>query len=366
MQKDRIWKFLTIILGLIIVINFIFRVNFYKKDIFRKFDSKYWTKRYQESQWVIPNSKNPIGDDGLYMYAGYRYIQGDDPSLLNAEMPPLGKYLIGIFEVTTGFIGIFSMFFSGISLILLYIFNKKVFKSSFFALIPIALFSVEPIFPPQINAPYLDTLYLSLLLLGFIFLLNKKYLFTGIIFGLFMSVKSPILVIVVYASIITWLIFKKEFSLRKLLIMVLPTFFVFILTYTSTFLHGHNLLYFLKVQKYILHFYSSGAKPVIGAVFPMIFSGTWFTWFGSIQRVSEWNIIWPIALILTGIGGYLGFRKKYSIVVFQLIWIVFYLTFLSFTPIFARYLLLLLPFLYNLSIWVLYAVLRSKSSSAWY
>lgn len=37
-----------------------------------------------------------ISDSELYSYVGYRYMQGENPSLLNPEHPPLGKYLIGI------------------------------------------------------------------------------------------------------------------------------------------------------------------------------------------------------------------------------------------------------------------------------
>lgn len=362
MQKGRLSLFLAILLALITIGNFIWHIYFYRQDIFQKFDSKYWTSRYNQSQWAVPNSKNPIGDDGLYIYAGYRYLQGDDPTLLNAELPPFGKYIVGLFEVVTGYNGIFSVFFAGVSLILLFFFNKKLFSSSFWAILPVALFSFEPIFIEQIRAPFLDTAYLSFFLLGSLLVMHKKYLWAAVAFGLFMAIKSPFLIAVVYAALIIWFLFTRQFRMKRLVAMSVITLGVFILSYLSTFLHGHTIIYFLQVQKYIIHFYSQGAKGVIGAVFSLIFSGKWYNWFGPVQQIGEWTILWPIT-ILGGIGSIIiYFKKPTTIVLFQLLWVGFYLAFLSITPIFARYLLLLLPFLYNLSIWSLFAVIKSRSS----
>src|SRR3990167_3285667 len=59
------------------------------------YDPVYWEKRYLESQWVNPMSKHPIGDHGLYTWAGWAYVHGENPILINGETPPLGKYFIG-------------------------------------------------------------------------------------------------------------------------------------------------------------------------------------------------------------------------------------------------------------------------------
>ncbi len=362
MQKNKLIKILTVVLGFITVVGFFWHVYQYKNDIFKKFDSNYWTKRYNQSQWVVSFSKNPIGDDGLYIYAGYRYIMGDDPSLLNAQLPPFGKYLVGLLEVSTGYIGIFSVVFSFLFLVSIFLLNRKIFQSSVIAMLSIAIFSFEPLFYSQIRAPYLDTAYASFLFFAFLMVLNKKYIISGILLGFFMSIKSPFLIVVVYAAIIVWLIARKNFDFRKILKMVFPTLIVFMLTYSSTFLHGHGLIYFLKVQKYILNFYSIGAKAVIGAVFPMIISGKWYTWFSPVQTVSEWNFLWPIALIGSFVSVYTWFRIRLPAVLLTLIWLMFYFIFLSFTPVFSRYLLLSMPFMYNLTIWSLYVPIRSKFS----
>lgn len=362
MQKNKLLTLATLFLVLVTLGHFIWQVYAYRGDIFKKFDAKYWTQRYNQSQWVVVNSKNSIGDDGLYMYAGYRYMQGDDPTLLNAEYPPLGKYIIGFVEVITGYMNMFSLFFGGVVLVLFYLFNKQLFKSNFWAILPVTLFSFEPLFTSQIRAAYLDTLYLSALLAGFIFFLRKNYLMSGIALGIFMAIKAPFLVVVVYAAIILYLFFQKKFDVKKIVIMVASSLIVFLFTYTVTFFHGHGIIYFLQVQKYIIHFYSQGAKGVVGAVIPMIITGSWYTWFAGVQRVPEWTIGWPIVTLGSLVALGLWYKKRIPVILFQLIWCVCYLVFLIITPIFARYLLLLIPFGYNLSIWSLSVVIKSKSS----
>lgn len=385
-------KFIFAILVVITVVNFIFRVYQYRSDIFRKFDYSYWTYRYMHSQWspakcLVDNAhinpytctwddnwyaKHPtippqfqkisIGDDGLYIYAGAAYVKGEDPSLLNAELPPFGKYLVGLFEIYTGYIGIFSLVFSFLFLISFFLLSKKIFRSSLIALSSVAIFSFEPLFYSQIRAPFLDTAYATFLFFGFLLLLNKKYVISGILLGFFMAIKSPFLIFLVYSTVVIWQLIKKDFEFKKLIKMIISTGVIYVLCYFSIFFHGHGIIYFLKVQKYILNFYSGGAKAVIGAVFPMIISGKWYTWFSPAQTVAEWNILWPVALLGSIYSIYVWFRSKLPYILFLIIWLLIYFMFLSFTPIFSRYLLLALPFMYNLSIWVFYDAIKSRFS----
>src|SRR6266702_3141043 len=87
-----------IFIGILIIFiaQLFFRVYQYRNDYFSRYNSEYWKQRYLHSQWVVSNSKQPIGDDGLYAFSGWEYVNGRDPTILNAEVPPLGKYLIGL------------------------------------------------------------------------------------------------------------------------------------------------------------------------------------------------------------------------------------------------------------------------------
>lgn len=361
MQKH---KFFSVVLPLFCIlitsVNFLWHLYGYRQDIFAKFDHAYWEKRYLESQWVVPNSKNSVGDDGLYAYVGYAYMQGKDPTLLNAELPPFGKYLVGLFEIATGTMGAFSLFFAGVLLVLIFLFTKSAFKSSLIASVTMMIFSLEPIFYEQMRAPYLDTLYFSAFLMTALFFINKKYLLSGIMLGLFMSIKSPFLGGLVLFVYVASLAISQEKFFKNTIIIGGSAFLTYLLTYARIFFLGHNLIYFLQVQKYIIHFYSTGAKGVTGAVIPMLLQGKWLTWFGPTVVVNEWTISWTLGFIGAFIGTVLLLRTRHKTfqMWFQVLWVVGYLAFLVMTPIFPRYLLLLLPFMYNLSIW---AFLKSIS-----
>ena len=88
---------------LLILIAYLGLVTYTNRALlFSTFDEAYWKNKYEQSQWKLPLSVRTIGDDGLYLYVGYRLVHGNDPTSSNAEMPPLGKYLIGISIVLFG------------------------------------------------------------------------------------------------------------------------------------------------------------------------------------------------------------------------------------------------------------------------
>lgn len=355
MIKNNSKTILTVLLLLLGFGNFFFQVWLQRQDIFQKFDSTYWTNRYNASQWVTPASKNPIGDDGLYVYVGYALVHGKDPSLINAELPPFGKYLVGIFEIVTGYVGAFSLTMGFFSLVLFFLFSKELLRSSFLASICTIMLSFESLFMEQIRAPFLDTLYLNLFLLASLFFLRKWYLLSAIAIGLFIGVKSPFLGVCLIGCCLCYLFIKKNITTMRILTFTLVPMLVYILSYSRMFFLGHSVLDFLKLQKYILHFYASGAKGVFGAVIPMLVAGKWYTWFGQTLIVQEWTVLWPISFLLGLFGIILVIkeRNKYPEMLFIILWVLGYLGFLFITPIFPRYLLLLVPFLYNLAIWSL-------------
>ncbi len=399
MSKHKIFTlFLPILFIVIALLNFAWHAYAYRADILQKFDYRYWTYRFEHSQWsskikclttephinphtcvwddnwyqahpkILPEyQKISIGDDGLYAYAGYAYITGVDPTLLNAELPPFGKYIIGLFELTTGVMGSFSLFFTGLSLVLLFVFTKITFKSNLLASISVLLFSFEPILIEQMRAPYLDTIYLCLFLLTSIFFLRQKYLLSGITLGLFMSVKPPFFAAIILVVFALYVVVQKKKVIKPMLLILLLAGLVYVLTYTRMFFLGHTLTNFIQVQKYMIHFYSTGAKAVIGAVVPMLLQGKWLTWFGQTLVVSEWTVLWPLGVVGAVSGGivfFMNVKNKNGGVWFHILWVGGYVIFLALTPIFPRYLLLLLPFMYNLFIWGLLKGISLKYSWA--
>ncbi len=360
------------ILFAVFFVHLLFIIVGYSKEYTTPFDSAYWTQRYQQSQWVVPNSQNSIGDDGLYAYAGWNYITGGNPALLNAEIPPLGKYIIGFGEILFGNQNVLILLIGILCLGVFYLLNLKLFSNKLLAFIPVVLFSFDPLFTSQLRAPYLDTTYLLFLLLTLYFTLLKKYILVGIFLGCFAATKFPLGSLFIFAPITVWVYLFDKKRIKTFLFSMVFLLLIFLFSYSMYFIKGGTFLGFLGVQKWIIHFYSTGVKASYGIVYPMILFGKWYTWFGGVQKVLEWTILWPVSFIgsifafLAFIIEYMRDRKmkiEYSGRILIALWVISYLVFLTFTPVFPRYLLLLLPFMYNLTIWFLTRYVLQRFSS---
>ena len=174
-----------------------------------------------------------------------------------------------------------------------------------------------------------------------------------IFLGCFASVKFSALAIFVIATCLVYLLLQKR---RADIIRFIPNLImvpvVILLSYSRYFLLGHSLSDFLKVEKYIVVFYATGAKArVFAMAIPMLLINKWYTWWDGVLRIPEWTVLWPVSLISACFTAFI-LRPK-SPFYLCLIWSFAYLVFLSLTPVYPRYLLLLLPFLYNLLIWAL-------------
>lgn len=357
-------KRLIALLLFVLLVNLTIRIYQYKDNYFKKFDPSYWEHRYQISQWVVPNSKNSIGDDGLYAYAGYKYVHdGMNPILNSAEVPPLGKYLIGITILIFNNQNIFGLLTGILSITAFFYLNKIVFRNKVLAILPVVIFSLEPLFWEQLQANYLDLLYLSFLMFSFIFLLKKKYILASIFIGCFAATKFPPTSLLVGLTLLAYVIFTFRKDVSKLLLSFIAWPFVFILSYARFFLLGNGPLEFLRVLKYFLHYYQIGVKSQDHfMVFDMLLSGRWNTWWGSgVIHVDEWSFLWTISILIFLCAGFYYKKLLKSPMLLISIWILLYVAFLVIIPVSPRYLLLLLPFLYNISVWVL-----SESSGSKY
>src|SRR3990167_1849764 len=120
MGKNKSALILSLLL-LILSFFYLFSVILQNKKLYtEKFDPKLYEKKYYQSQWVVPNSKNIISDEDLFTYAGYKYIKGLNPILINPETPHLGKYLIGLSIVLFNNQRVMSLFIALFSLVFIY------------------------------------------------------------------------------------------------------------------------------------------------------------------------------------------------------------------------------------------------------
>lgn len=341
-------KIFSIILLLILIGHFSYRVYNYRSNYLIKYDHKFWTNKYLKSQWVVSGSKEGLGDDGLYAYAGYEYIMGKNPILINSEMPPLGKYLIGISILIFKNQAIFAIITGISALALLYLLSFEILKSRFLGLLVVTIFSLEPLFFTQLSAPYLDLLYLTFILAFLMSLFKKNFLLAVVFLGFMAGTKSTLTSFILGILISMSFLILNDKKLIKRFFLYLPvSFIVLLLIYFRYFLSGNSLKDFLGVQKYIYLFYVTGAKGVFGSFIPMLFLGKWFTWWGTVEKVKEWTILWPIISIFSLIRIlYLMILKKCGNLLVPFLWLFFYSGFLFFIPVWPRYFLLFLPFLY--------------------
>lgn len=77
--------------------------------------------------------------------------------------------------------------------------------------------------------------------------------------------------------------------------------------------------------------------------------------------MEEWNILWPFSAILPVF--FVKLRNDFikSPIFINIVWIVLYMLFLLVVPVAPRYLLLLIPFLYNVAIWALSKSIDTRS-----
>jgi hypothetical protein len=327
------------------------------------FDNKFTSLNIKSLKTTLLdlNEARKISDTELYSYAGYKYIHGQDPTLLNAEAPPLGKYIIGLSIVLFNNPVVLSIFFAVLSLPFIFLITKEISGSLLAASIAVLLTSVHSLFIDQmISAPQLDIFQLFFFVVFvYMFLLTEKkknnvlFIFAGAILGLFFSIKLSIVsFFLMNTSLLLYFILKKEnikTTLQKLLLLNSMGGIVFLLTYSEYFLQHGTLKGFLSVQKWIFYYYSNSSidlLKLLGSYIPLILANKWKFWSNGYSIISydHWSVVWPIIYVL-GIASVIQILKslkKYDYrVKFPLSFFIVYSSVLCVITIFPRYLLLL-------------------------
>ncbi|HEV2339163.1 MAG TPA: glycosyltransferase family 39 protein [Patescibacteria group bacterium] len=321
--------------------------------LFSKYDGLYWKDRVEHSQWVLPLSQRTVGDDGLFAYVGYTLVHGADPSQFNPETGPLGKYLLG-FSILLFGNPYYATLFLGIgSIILLFLIGKTVSGKSMVGLFATFLLASDPLFASQLVSSSLDIMQVFFLLLSiwtFLKSLSASQYFSllsGISLGLFSTIKFPILSPILF-FLFAFAYYKKH-KLFPFLLLCLGCITGFLFPYGRYFALGYSIKDFLKLQKYIIAFYAKSHLPVHHkALFDIFFLGKFPDISnGVLTVIQEWWIIWPISIIVSIFGMINIWITHHSLVKKMLTLYVIAAIFLFlFIPVYTRYILLVLPFLY--------------------
>lgn len=356
---------------LIVFIHFAQILYFQRSYFIEKYDVSYWKDRFEHSQWQLPLSKRIIGDDGLFAYVGYTLFNGVNVAGVNAETPPVGKYLIGFSIVLFKNPAYYGLFFGVGSLVFFFLIARKVFHKNI-ALFTMALLFLDPLFFTQFWKSWLEIAQLFFLLFNiFLFFClpdskSKKTigvaLLSGFVLGLFAETKLPVLLPIIFVLEVLFLLRRKQLS--SVLVFFVGIISAVVLSYSQYFLLGHNFVDFAKLQKYIFSFYlQSGLVVHKGALLQVLLFGKFPDIVTSVSTiVSEWWIAWaiitllglPVLLILLFRKDTQDYIKGFA--VFLLAGLLLF----SFIPSYPRYLLVLLPFLYAFSVMGVQRLIRPQ------
>lgn len=251
----------------------------------------------------MPLSNRTLGDDGLYLYEGYRLATGGDPSAANAEMPPLGKYAIGYALRLFHNASQYGFLMMTLAMIRLFSLSQAVFGSALPALLVTLLAVTDPLLASQFRLTMLDSSQLVLFLaylLSLCTVIRKPhpapyhFFLSGLILGLFSACKfaalTPLLVLV------TVIPFRRTFRFKDSLIFLAGIGTGYVLPYFGYFIHHHTFLDWLKLQKWMVSFYRhQGVVPNFGSAFTAIMSGRFLNLFSrQWQSADYWSFIWPV------------------------------------------------------------------------
>ena len=362
MGKKSITVIISIVIIFISLLYIFFILTKNRKLYTTSFNPKLYEKKFNQSQWVIPESKNVISDEDLYAYSGYKYIQGLNPILISPEVPPLGKYIIGGSILAFQNQRIASVIAAVLSLVVIayvvYFFSESVLATS----IAVALTVFNTLFIDQIiHAPQLDIFQLLFIILFLLFFLKYQkskspffLLLAGLSAGSFLSIKFFVINYLLINTILLLFYFFKKLAIKKILfemiIFNIISLATFIFTYGIYFLQGGSLRSFLGVQKWIFLFYNSSQIDkirLLGSYINLIFFNRWRFWSEGypIIHYQYWSFLWPLVFIFGIFSGFLLLKArqkvKNDLVLFLTSFVFCYNIILFITPIFPRYLLLL-------------------------
>ncbi|MDP3888513.1 MAG: glycosyltransferase family 39 protein [bacterium] len=368
-------KYLSIFLPFLIVISVLSTVWVSREAFLKKYDPNYWQSQYENSEWAKGwDAPVTIGDADLYAYAGWRQINGDDPTKINPEMPPLGKYFLGLSILIFNNQNLPSLFFGLVLLMLTYLISKAVLGEGWLKFVPVFLLSYDTLFRENLSISMLDMPLAAFTALAFYFLIlaQKKprlYFLAAASLGAVASTKMYLAGFALTGAVFAYLLIISFLFRRKNVLWFLISIPAFLLVYFGSysiyFLKGHNLLDFKYLHFWVRHFARVDVTnyPQF-EIFRILLLGRWKTWWGGSGIVSAnvWNPLWTAGLLVAFFVAYFGLKEKKHNVLLLIVWIFSYLAMYSVGVPYPRYLLPILPAIYII---LIFGVEKLSSLSKW-
>ncbi|HCS78152.1 TPA: hypothetical protein DIV55_00225 [Patescibacteria group bacterium] len=357
MKLTKLW------LPLLVAVYFVVLLWPIRSFYTRPFDYVSLGETYASSQYTTGSGSKGIGDDGLYAFAGYYYITGGDPSQVNFENPPFGKYLIGLSVLVFGNENSIYVIYAALVLWGTYLLAKSVFKSKSLAVLAVSLLGLLHLFiiqfvptsPTQYSITLLDLPLTMFFLWGVWFFLRTpaswcSYLISSLLFGLAFITKFFPALLILLPVLLGYQFFYRRKDLIKYGITLLLVPFIYLVSYLVYFYYHASLVEFIEFQKYIIS-WRLGNPIVMGNIFRTIFTGSYQNWWdGGLTIDHEWTRELPVLFILALIGGMYAIKTNNHKLQLLLALSLVFITYLTVGSVgVARYLLVVTPFLTILS-----------------
>ena len=339
------------------------------------YDVSYWQTRYEKSQWAQGwEAKAPLGDAELYAYAGWRQIQGDDPTKINTEMPPLGKYFLGLSILVFKNQFFASLVFGALLLLVTFLISRKVIKDLTWSLVPVLLLSLDRLFQEDLLTSMLDLPFSVFIALSFYFLIKGRenprwYPALTATLAAICATKMYLAGFGLTAVIALYLVFLfLIFRYKDLFwfVISLPAFLVvYFGSYLVYFLNNHSLGDFKYLHFWIRHFARVQVEDYPKfEIWRILLLGKWKTWWGGsgLESVGAWNPLWTLGSLATVFSAFWGLKEKNLPLLVLVIWVVSLLMMYSFGVPYPRYLLPILPAIYIL---LVFTVKRFVEVKVW-
>ncbi len=324
---------------------------FFHSTFLNKTDINTYAQRYANSQYVKgESSTQKISDGDLYVYAGYAYMQGEDPTTINFEHPPLIKYIYGLSYYIFGNSFIASLAFYFIFLFSSYLFSGLVIQNKFLRYLSVIILGIQPIVYVLSSHALLDLPMNFLLLFLFYFLFKEgiqartRYAIAGIIIGLLSGVKYPIPFMFVPISMVVLTSFVRN-EIKYLIYPTLITPAIYLAQYSMYFAHGHSLLDFIQFEKYRFSWWTGDRTMPKFLIFQNLFTGQYPAWWtdGTMMKEREWNIFIPTLFLFNLITFLSTKQRKMKVILFTYSITVLLLYGIG-SAVYLRYLTQLIPF----------------------
>lgn len=289
---------------LVLILALIWPILRYWPVFSRPVNIQNYAEKYSRSQYILGEaSPQKISDSELYVYAGYAYSLGEDPTTVNFEHPPLAKYGYGLFYQLFSNPYYFNIpLYVGI-LYLFYLLSGLIIKKWYLRLAGLAVLGSLSLFQAHFRYALLDLPLLFgylLFLYGMLsdFKTIKRGLLLGLGLGVVLTVKYPFPMVGLLLGLLlidSYIQKKWKSSLMALVIGAA----VYFLSYWQFFAHGNSLLDWLAFEKYRLNWFMGKTDAPKFLIFQTLFTGRFKAWWDEkLYAVMEnWSLIWPVLFV---------------------------------------------------------------------